>query len=147
MSWNNRGRFVSPSDAEERRQRQPTNLAEKYDISDFDLFCAYHLGITKEGTYQFQNVHQVAKQFGVNAAIIKQLLADFGIDSDTIIHSDFDLAGAQVDIMLAPPGVDLFDIGRQYYMAFRSAPKRNRNWFKELEEAARDNERIFGRKD
>jgi len=51
-----------------------SGLAERYGIEAFDLFCAYHLGITEDGGYRFQNVHQVARRFGANAGVIRQLL-------------------------------------------------------------------------
>src|SRR5512139_3084799 len=137
-------RQMFPSDAAARQPTRPSGLAERHGIDPFDLFCAYHLGITADGGYRFQNVHQVAQRFGVNAAVIKQLLADFEMDSDTVIHSAFDMAGAQVDIMLAPEGVDRVEVARELFAEFRAAPKRARNWLRELEEAARDNERIFG---
>jgi hypothetical protein len=133
-----------PSDSAARQPARPSGLAERHGVEPFALFCAYHLGITQDGGYRFQNIHEVAHRFGVNAAVIKQVLADFEMDSDTVIHSAFDMAGAQVDIMLAPDGVDRFEIARQLFAEFRAAPKRARNWVKELEEAARDNERTFG---
>jgi hypothetical protein len=126
------------------RPLRPSALGERYKIEPAALFGAYHLGITAEGDYRFQNIHQVAKRFGTNAAVIKQLLADFDMDSDTIIHSSFDMAGAQVDIMLAPDGINRTELGRDFYEQFRAAPRRARNWAKELEEDARANERIFG---
>lgn len=126
------------------RPLRPSALAERYKIEPFSLFCAYHLGITEEGAYRFQNIHQVAKRFGTNAGVIKQLLSDFDMDSDTIIHSSFDMAGAQVDIMLAPEGINRTELGRDFYEQFRAAPRRTRNWARELEEDARANERIFG---
>jgi len=137
-------RFVSPSDTAEKRATQPSGIAQRHNIEPFALFCAYHLGITAEGGYRFQNIHQVAKRFGTNAGVIKQLLADFDMDSDTIVHSAFDMAGAQVDIMLAPEGIDRTAIARDLYEQFRAAPRRSRNWAKELEQDARDNERVFG---
>ena len=98
------------------------------------------------GGYRFQNLHHVAQRFGTNAGVIKQLLADFGMDSDTVINSAFDMAGAQVDIMLAPDGIDRVGLARDLYEQFRAAPKRARNWARELEQDARDSERIFGRR-
>jgi hypothetical protein len=127
-----------------RPRVQSTGLAERHGIEPFALFCAYHLGITEDDGYRFQNIHQVAKRFGTNAAVIKQLLAEFEMDSDTIIHSAFDIAGAQVDIMLAPDGVSRTELARGLFEEFRAAPRRARDWVKELEEDARDNERTFG---
>ena len=149
MSWNQRRqerRDVRRYEAATSgpRPQRPSALAERHGIEPFALFCAYHLGITEDGGYRFQNIHQVAKRFGTNAGVIKQLLADFGMDSDTIIHSAFDMAGAQVDIMLAPEGINRTELAREFYEQFRVAPRRARNWAKELEEDARANERIFG---
>lgn len=120
-------------------------LGERYEISAFDLFCAYHLGITAEGDYCFQNVHQVARRFNVNAGVIRQVLDDYEMDSDTVINSKFDMAGAQVDIMVAPKGVDRFTLARPMYEEFLRAPRKARDWVKELAQDARDNEKIFGR--
>lgn len=143
MSWGRR-RFKSPSDVAQQRAQQSSGLARSHAIDPCDLFCAYHLGITAEGDYRFQNIHHVAKRFGTNAAVIKQLLVDFGMDPETVIHSAFDLAGAQVDVMLAPEGLNRAGIAREFYEEFRKAPRKARNWQKELEQDARDNERTFG---
>jgi hypothetical protein len=149
MSWNqrNRDRRGERRHGEATggpRPSRPSALAEQHGIEPFALFCAYHLGITAEGSYRFQNIHHVAKRFGTNAGVIKQLLADLGMDSDTIIHTNFDMASAQVDIMLAPEGINRTELGREFYEQFRVAPRRARNWAKELEDDARANERIFG---
>jgi len=121
-------------------------LAERYGIDDFGLFCAYHLGITEDGGYRFQNIHQVARRFGANAGVIRQLLADFRMDPEVIVHSDFDMADAQVDFMMAPPGVSRMELAREIFARFRAAPARSRDWRSELERDARENEKIFGRR-
>jgi hypothetical protein len=147
MSWDKRQgrqRYASPSDTASKRPVQRSGLAQSSGIDPFALFCAYHLGITEDGGYRFQNIHQVAKRFGTNAAVIKQVLTDFDMDPDAIVHSSFDMAGAQVDVMLAPEGIDRTAIAREFYEQFRKAPRRSRNWAKELEQDARDNERTFG---
>jgi len=153
MSWNRerwRGRRDHSGRNDRRDSRAPgagsSALAQRYNIDAFDLFCAYHLGITEDGGYRFQNVHQVAKRFGANAGVIKQILSDLGMDSDTIVHSSFDMASAQVDIMLAPEGVSRAEIAKRLFDDFKKAPRRNRDWQKELESDARENERIFGRR-
>ena len=147
MSWDRRQRRPqrsSPSDTAAARPVQQTGFAQREGINAFDLFCAYHLGITEDGGYRFQNIHQVAKRFKTNAGVIKQVLTEFGMDSDAIVHSSFDMAGAQVDVMLAPEGINRVAIARELYEQFLHAPKKSRNWAKELEEDARHNERIFG---
>jgi hypothetical protein len=141
MNWRQRNRPARP---EPRREVVNTGLAQRNGIDAFELFCAYHLGITADNGYAFQNIHQVAKRLKTNAAVIRQILSELGMDPDAIVHSSFDLASAQVDIMLAPEGVSRVELARELYQEFRQAPRRDRNWAKELAEDARENERIFG---
>lgn len=130
---------------EQRRSSQTSSgISQHHKVDPFDLFCAYHLGIMADGSYRFQHIHQVAKRFQTNPAVIKQLLSDFGMDPGDIINSDFDMAGAQVDIMLLPEGLDRVATARVLYDQFRASPKKARNWNKELEQDARDNEKMFG---
>lgn len=111
----------------------------------FELFCAYYLGITEDGGYRFQNIHHVARRFNVNAGVVRQILADHRMDPDRVFwNAAFDMTGAQVDIMLAPEGVDRFELARGFYEELQRAPYRPRDLLKELEQDARDNERIFG---
>lgn len=121
-------------------------LAERYGIDAFGLFCAYHLSITEDGGYRFQNIHQVARRFGTNAGVIRQLLTDFRMDPDVMVHSDFEMADAQVDVMMAPEGVSRIEMAREIYARFRSARPRKRDWVAELVRDARENEKIFGRR-
>lgn len=121
-----------------------SELAKKHGISPFELFCAYHLGITADDGYRFQNVHDVAKRFGCSSGVIKQVLGELGLDADALIQSKFDLASAQVDIMSAPDGVSRRELARNLYEEFQRAPRRARDWAKELAADARENEKTFG---
>ncbi len=150
MSWNkrrhrrHRGHGSAAADASALNRPAPSGLAQRHSIEPFALFCAYHLGITEDDGYRFQNIHHVAKRFGTNAGVIKQLLNDFDMDPETIVHSSFDMASAQVDIMLAPEGISRTELARTLFAEFQAAPRRARNWAKELEEDARANESVFG---
>jgi len=123
-----------------------SDLGKKYGVGPFELFCAYHLGITDDGGYRFQNVHDVAKRFGCPSGVIKQLLGELDMDSDSIVQSRFDMASAQVDVMVAPAGVSRTEMARAMYDEFRKAPRKARDWKSELAEDARENERVFGRR-
>ena len=119
-------------------------LAEKHGIDAFTLFCAYHLGITANDGYEFQNVHQVAKRFGVSSGIIKQVLQDLAMDPDRLVNSDFDLSSAQIDVLEVPAGVSRTEVARPHWEAFRSAKMKTRDWQRELATDARENEKTFG---
>jgi hypothetical protein len=114
-------------------------------IDAFELFCAYHLGITPDDGYRIQNIHEVARRFGTNAAELRQLLVDLGMAADDIVHSGFDLAGAQVDIMVAPDGISRRELARPLYEEFRGTPKQTRNWAREMEDAQRQIDETIGR--
>lgn len=121
-----------------------SDLAERYKVTPFELFCAYHLGITADDGYRFQNIHDVAKRFGCPSAVIKQLLQEFDMDPDALVNARFDLASAQVDIMCAPDGISRRELARTMYDEFRKAPRKARDWHKELADDAVANERTFG---
>lgn len=119
-------------------------LARKHGIDPFELFCAYYLGITEDDRYEFQNIHQVARRFGTSAAVILQLLREFGMDTDAMVHSNYDLASAQIDVMYVPDGVSRTEIARAHYERFMNTPRGRRDWQRELDEDARENEKTFG---
>jgi hypothetical protein len=114
-------------------------------IDPFELFCAYHLGITTDGGYRIQNIHEVARRFGTNAAELRQILTNLGMAADDIVHSGFDLPTAQVDIMVAPEGISRRELARPLYEEFRNAPKKTRDWAREMEDAQRQIDETIGR--
>lgn len=119
-------------------------LAERHGIDPFALFCAYYLGITPEDGYAFQNVHHVAKRFGVSAGVIRQCLQDLEMDPDRLLNSDFDLASAQVDVMNVPEGVSRTEVARGHWATFRKSHRQARDWAREIAKDAQENERVFG---
>jgi hypothetical protein len=123
-----------------------SELAKRYGITPFDLFCAYHLGITAEGGYRFQNIHDVAKRFGCSSGVIKQVLQELNLDADALVQSKFDIASAQVDIMAAPEGVSRRELARELYDQYLKAPRRARDWARELVEDAQENEKTYGKR-
>jgi hypothetical protein len=134
-----------PPNDEPRRAATPAAAPAGSTIDPFDLFCAYHLGITQEDTYRIQNIHEVARRFGTNAAAVRQTLSAYGMDADDIVHSGFDLASAQIDIMVAPAGISRRELARPLFDEFRAAPRRARDWAKEMDAAQRQIENTIGR--
>jgi hypothetical protein len=114
-------------------------------IDPFELFCAYHLGITPDDGYRIQNIHEVARRFGTNAGELRQTLSELGMAADDIVHSGFDLPSAQVDIMVAPQGISRRELARPLYDEFRNAPKKTRDWAREMEDAQRQIDETIGR--
>ena len=112
----------------------------------FELFMAYHLGIGADGRYKATNIHEVARRFHTSVGGIRSLLAEYGMDSDAVINSSFDMAMAQYDIQVAPDGVDVVELAKNLYQEFRSASRNTRNWEEELARDAAANAEIYGKK-
>ena len=134
-----------PPRPREERPVAPRPSSAPSTMDAFELFCAYHLGITPDGGYRIQNIHEVARRFGTNAAELRQILAGYGMAADDIVHSGFDLPSAQVDIMVAPEGISRRELARPLYDEFRSAPKQTRDWTREMEDAQRQIDETIGR--
>ncbi|MEE9258424.1 MAG: hypothetical protein V3U37_02675 [Nitrospinaceae bacterium] len=113
-------------------------------IAPFELFCAYHLGIGKNNEYHPSNINEVANRFGVNPAVIRQVSKEYEMDSASLLDRDFDMALAQLDIQVAPEGVNRTELAKNIYEEFLNAPIVKRDWKKILEEDRKENQKIFG---
>ncbi len=112
-------------------------------IDPFELFCAYHLGITQDKGYRTSNINEVANRFRFEPGMIKQALKEYDMDSESLLDRDFDMALAQLDIQVAPEGVDRLELARGIYQDFQDAPRIKRDWNKILEEDRKENQKIF----
>lgn len=113
-------------------------------LDPFALFCAYHLGLFPDGRVAFGNVHDVARAFRVSVAEVQETLAAHGLDSDRLVHAGFDIAAAQADVQVSPPGVDLFVLAEMHYEAARAARREGRDWESELAEDQAANRSTYG---
>jgi hypothetical protein len=114
-------------------------------VDPFELFCAYHLGLDERGRFKFANAHDVARRFRIGVEDVESELERNGMSSAHMLELDFDLASAQLDIQVSPPGVDLISIARMHYDLFLSAPEKKRDWQAELDEDERENKKTFGK--
>lgn len=114
-------------------------------LAAFPLFCAYHLGLDRFGRRRFNTIHDVARAAGVDRDAVDAALARHGLDAASMLRRDFDLASAQLDIQASPPGVDLVSIALMHWELFLAAPEVERDWAREAEDDARENERTFRR--
>jgi hypothetical protein len=112
-------------------------------IDPFELFCSYHLGITQDKGYRTANINEVAKRFRSEPGMIKQALKEYDMDPESLLDRDFDMGLAQLDIQVAPEGVDRLELARGIYQDFQDAPRVKRDWNKILEEDRKENQKIF----
>ena len=112
-------------------------------IDPFELFCAYHLGITQDKGYRTANINEVANRFRSEPGMIKQALKEYDMDPESLLDRDFDIGLAQLDIQVAPEGVDRLELARGIYQDFQDAPRIKRDWNKILEEDRKENQKTF----
>ena len=99
----------------------------------FSLFCAYHLGLFPDGSVRFANLHDVARTFDLGPDQVLAELAKERLDPDSLVHSGFDVASAQVDIQVSPEGVDLRVLAQMHFDAALVARDKDRDWDAELQ--------------
>jgi hypothetical protein len=115
------------------------------DLDPFALFCAYHLGLNTRGQRRFQNLHDVARDFGVGVDVVEAALVRHRLDAARLLHVDFDLGAARFDIEASPPGVDLLALAWMHWELLQAAPDKPRDWAAEADDDARANEAVFGK--
>jgi hypothetical protein len=113
-------------------------------LEPFDLFCAYHLGIGPNKQYKPSNINEVANRFRQEPGVIRQALKEYGMDSASLLDRDFDMALAQLDIQVAPEGVDRLELAKTIYEDYLESPYQKRDWKKILEEDRMENRKVFG---
>ena len=134
--------------------RQPVDVSVKNpsvsekpltrNLDPFNLFCAYHLGIGPKKEYRPSNLNEVARRFGQDPATVRQALKESGMDSASLLDRDFDMALAQLDIQVAPEGIDRMELAKSIYEDFQASPHVKRDWNKILENDRKENRKIFG---
>jgi hypothetical protein len=141
-----------PKETEPRPQETPRNGSAPASgdtgkrvagIEPFELFCAYHLGITRDKQYKPSNINEVSRRFNSDPATIKQALKEYDMDPGSLFDRDFDMALAQLDIQVAPEGVDRKELAKNIYEEFQNAPRVKRDWKKLLEEDRKENQKVF----
>jgi len=113
-------------------------------LDAFSLFCAYHLGIGPNKEYKSSNINEVARRFGQDQGVVKQALKECNMDSAALLDKDFDMALAQLDIQVAPEGIDKMELAKSIYEDFLEAPNVKRDWKKIIEEDRKENRKVFG---
>ena len=117
-----------------------------FSIDPFELFCAYHLGITSQNQYRPSNINDVANRFKIDVGTTRQILKEYEMDSASLLDRDFDMALAQLDIQVAPEGINRTELGRSIFEDFLEAPIKKRDWKKILEDDKKENAKTFGQR-
>ena len=143
---NSNGRNHSDINLSSEKSYTASNSEKKLsgNLDAFSLFCAYHLGIGPNKEYKPSNINEVARRFGHDQGVIKQALKECSMDSASLLDKDFDMALAQLDIQVAPEGIDKMELAKSIYEDFLKAPNVKRDWKKIIEEDRKENRKVFG---
>jgi hypothetical protein len=134
----------APSAAKTTQASSRTEQKLIGNLDPFSLFCAYHLGIGANKEYKPSNINEVARRFGQDQGVVKQALKECNMDSAALLDKDFDMALAQLDIQVAPEGIDKMELAKSIYEDFLEAPNVKRDWKKIIEEDRKENRKVFG---
>ena len=85
------------------------------ELTAFELFCAYHLGITEDNGYRKPRARDIAKRFDISINEMHDAMQRLQIDKNSFERYNFDLSLAQLDIRVAPEGVDRREIAKLHY--------------------------------
>lgn len=80
--------------------------------TQFNLFCAYHLGITRDDGFRDPNPNEVARRFGLTKDELNELLRQHKLDPKSVASANFDLDAARMDIRVCPEGISRTETAR-----------------------------------
>ncbi len=119
--------------------RDPKNVSAVDDeapstLDAFELFCSYHLGIFEGNQYRQPSLKQVARRFDRSQDEIRDALAACGLDDKTVRQADYDLSLAQLDVRVAPEGIDKRELAKGLFEEFVAAHPGFVEWTEESAE-------------
>lgn len=101
--------------------REPTadasdvDFDETLELNPFEVFCAWHLGITADNKYRKPRLNEVARRFDVSTNEMQDALERFGMDKKTLADCNYELSLAQLDIRVAPEGIDRRELAKNLF--------------------------------
>jgi hypothetical protein len=93
-------------------------------LSPFALFAACILGVTESDGFRVPNPQEVGRRFGLSQSALSDALRALALDVESLEKSGFDLAGARMDVQVAPPGVSRTEVAKDLYKDLLQLPKR-----------------------
>lgn len=88
------------------------------DLNAFNLFCSYYLGILPDNRYKKPNANRTAQHFHKSPDDIEMALRSCGMDKHTLRDVDYDFSLAQLDVRVAPDGLDKRELARPLFDEF-----------------------------
>ncbi len=87
-------------------------------LTPFELFVSYYMGVTDDNRYSKPSMGATARRFNIEPEDVEQALRNCGMDKHTLRDVDFDMSLAQLDIRVAPEGIDKREIAKTLFEEF-----------------------------
>lgn len=110
------------------RHHRDNYQGEVIPMTGFDLFCAYWLGIGENNTYRKPNIRDVSRRFDRSTREIEEALKYCGMDIDAVKRSGYDMSLAQLDISVAPEGIDKRELAKGLFEEFVELNPNFKDW-------------------
>jgi hypothetical protein len=102
--------------------REPVAQFEKrtgpIPLNPFELFVSYYMGVTDDNRYSKPSMGNTARKFSIQPEDVEQALRNCGMDKHTLRDVDYDMSLAQLDVRVAPDGIDKREIARNLFDEF-----------------------------
>lgn len=87
-------------------------------LNAFELFCTCYLGITADNKFRKPVPREVARRFDRSLPEIDDALHNCGMSPDIVKKIGFDMSLAQLDISVAPEGIDKKELAKNLFEEF-----------------------------
>lgn len=102
----------------------PCMGAQRYftgQLSEFELFCAYHLGLDEDGNFNPRDFGGIARRFGIDDEGLRSAIQQYRMEPDRVRAAKFDMEMAKIDVEVVPPGIDRVELARTIFQDFLDA--------------------------
>ena len=113
-----------PGHVSKQAANTPSPAAGRYftgQLNAFELFCAYHLGLDRDGKFRKCGMNDIASRFSTDPGGIEEALGEYNMERRSVSDSAFDLELARLDVQIVPPGIDRVEIARDLFVQFLDA--------------------------
>lgn len=90
----------------------------------FQIFCGYYLGLDREFSAKFFNIHSLAAHYGIDADELQALMEEHRMPPEAMRHIDFNVArahGAAQDLVFSGSRDELIAFAKQAFGDFQKA--------------------------
>jgi hypothetical protein len=103
-------------------------------LNAFELYCTYYLGITADNGFRKPVMREVARRFDRSPQEIEDALRACGMSPDVLKKIGYDMSLAQLDISVAPDGIDKRELAKNLFEEFVAENPHFVDWSEQTDE-------------